>query len=94
MLPVTHGDDFTKLHLLLYTVLLSASTLLPFAVGMAGWIYLVSAVVLDTIFLSYSVRLLRAYTDALAKRTFAFSILYLSLLFAALLIDHYAPLVL
>ena len=94
MLPVTHGDAFTKLHLLLYTLLLSAATLLPFAVGMAGWIYFLSAVVLDGVFLYYAVKLLRHYSDALAKRTFAFSILYLSLLFAALLVDHYAPLVL
>lgn len=94
MLPVTHGDAFTKLHLLLYTLLLSAASLLPFAVGMAGWIYLLTAVVLNGLFLFYAVMLLRDYSDALAKRTFAFSILYLSLLFAALLIDHYAPLVL
>ena len=92
MLPVTHGDAFTKLHLLLYTLLLTACTLLPFAVGMAGWIYLLSAVVLDAVFLSYAIRLLRAYSDALARRTFAYSILYLSALFAALLVDHYAPL--
>ena len=94
MLPVTHGDAFTKLHLLLYTFLLCAATLLPFAVGMASWIYLASALVLDAFFLYYAFKLLRKYSDALAKRTFAFSILYLSLLFAALLIDHYAPLVL
>ncbi len=94
MLPVTHGDAFTKLHLLLYTLLLSAATLLPFAVGMAGWIYLLAAVVLNGFFLFYAVKLLRHYSDRLARRTFSFSILYLSLLFAALLIDHYAPLVL
>ena len=94
MLPVTHGDAFTKLHLLLYTLLLTASTLLPFAVGMAGWIYFISAVVLNGFFLYFAVKLLRDYSDTLARRTFAFSILYLSLLFAALLIDHYAPLVL
>lgn len=94
MLPVTHGDAFTKLHLLLYTLLLSAATLLPFAVGMAGWIYLLAAVVLNGFFVFYAVKLLRHYSDRLARRTFSFSILYLSLLFAALLIDHYAPLVL
>ena len=92
MLPVTHGDAFTKLHLLLYTFLLSAATLLPFAVGMASWIYLLSAVVLNGFFIFYAVKLMRDYSDALARRTFAFSILYLSLLFAALLVDHYAPL--
>ena len=94
MLPVTHGDAFTKLHLLLYTVLLSAATLLPFAVGMSGWIYLVSVLVLDGYFLYFAIKLFRNYSDALSKRTFGFSILYLSLLFAALLIDHYSPLVL
>lgn len=94
MLPVTHGDAFTKLHLLLYTLLLTAATLLPFAVGMSGWIYLAVAAVLNGYFLYFAVRLLRAYTDALARRTFAFSILYLAVLFAALLVDHYAPLVL
>ena len=93
MLPVTHGDEFTKLHLLLYTVLLSASTLLPFAVGMSGWIYLSVVLLLDGVFLYFAVKLMRAYSDALARRTFSFSILYLSLLFAALLIDHYSPLV-
>ena len=94
MLPVTHGDAFTKLHLLLYTLLLAAATLLPFAVGMSSWIYLISAIVLNAVFLYYAVKLLRDYSDALARRTFSFSILYLSLLFAALLFDHYAPLAL
>jgi protoheme IX farnesyltransferase len=94
MLPVTHGDEFTKLHLLLYTVLLAAVTLLPFAVGMSGWIYLVSVLVLNGYFLYFAIKLNFHYSDALAKRTFAFSILYLSLLFAVLLIDHYSALVL
>ena len=94
MLPVTHGDAFTKLHLLLYTMLLAAATLLPFAVGMSGWIYLVSVLVLNGYFLYFAIKLYLDYSDALARRTFAFSILYLSLLFAALLIDHYAVLVL
>jgi protoheme IX farnesyltransferase len=93
MLPVTHGDQFTKLHLLLYTLMLTAATLLPFVVGMAAWIYLVSAVVLNAVFIWFAIQLYRRYTDALAKKTFNFSILYLALLFAALLIDHYAPLV-
>ncbi|MBL8516296.1 MAG: protoheme IX farnesyltransferase [Betaproteobacteria bacterium] len=92
MLPVTHGEAFTRLHLLLYTVMLTAATLLPFAVGMSGWIYLVAVVALDAVFLHYAVKLYRAYNDALARRTFSYSILYLSLLFAALLLDHYAPL--
>jgi heme o synthase len=94
MLPVTHGDNFTKLHLLLYTIMLIATTLLPFAVGMSGWIYLVSVMLLNAYFLYLAIKLFRAYTDALSRKTFAYSILYLSLLFAALLIDHYAPLVL
>jgi len=94
MLPVTHGDSFTKLHLLLYTLLLVASTLLPFVVGMSGWIYLASVTILNVIFLYYAVELFRRYTDSMARRTFSYSILYLSLLFAALLADHYAPLVL
>jgi heme o synthase len=92
MLPVTHGDTFTKLHLLLYTFMLVATTLLPFAVGMSGWFYLVSAMLLNVYFLYLAFKLKREYSDALARKTFAYSILYLSLLFAALLIDHYAPL--
>ncbi|MEO8101428.1 MAG: heme o synthase [Betaproteobacteria bacterium] len=94
MLPVTHGDAFTKLHLLLYTVLLAATTMLPFAVGMSGWIYLVAVLILNGYFLNYAIRLYRDYSDALARKTFAFSILYLSLLFAALLLDHYSALIL
>lgn len=94
MLPVTHGDAFTKLHLLLYTFLLAASTLLPFAVGMSGWIYLVTVLLLNARFIFLAVKLHQHYSDALARKTFSFSILYLSILFAALLIDHYAPLVL
>jgi protoheme IX farnesyltransferase len=93
MLPVTHGDQFTKLHLLLYTFMLTAATLLPFVVGMAAWFYLFSTVILNAVFIWFAVQLYRRYTDALAKKTFNFSILYLALLFAALLIDHYAPLV-
>jgi protoheme IX farnesyltransferase len=93
MLPVTHGDAFTKLHLLLYTLLLVASTLLPFVVGMSGWIYFVSVSALNAVFLYLAVQMYRRYSDALARRTFSYSILYLSLLFAALLVDHYSPLV-
>jgi heme o synthase len=92
MLPVTHGDDFTKLHVLFYTLILTAVTLLPFAIGMSGKIYLFSALILDGVFLYYAVQILRNYSDALSKTTFKFSILYLSLLFAALLVDHYFPL--
>src|SRR5450631_482430 len=89
MLPVTHGEAFTRLHLLLYTLLLVAATLLPFAVGMSGWIYLAAVFVLDAIFLCYSVKLYRHYSDALARRTFAYSIFYLAMVFAALMVDHY-----
>jgi protoheme IX farnesyltransferase len=89
MLPVTHGAKFTRLHLLLYTIILFGCTLLPFATGMSGWPYLVAAVVLGVWFLVYAVRIYRNYSDLLAKSTFRFSILYLSLLFAALLFDHY-----
>jgi heme o synthase len=93
MLPVTHGEAFTRLHLLLYTFMLVAATLLPFAVGMSGWIYFVSALLLDGVFLYFALKLYRSYSDALARKTFSYSILYLSLLFAALLADHYAPLI-
>ncbi len=89
MLPVTHGSDFTRLNVLLYTLVLFAATLLPFITGMSGWPYLVAATVLGLMFIGYGVRLWRSYSDALARRTFRFSILYLALLFAALLIDHY-----
>ncbi|SFZ75637.1 heme o synthase [Chitinimonas taiwanensis] len=89
MLPVTHGEAFTRLHVLLYTLILTAVTLLPVATGMAGWIYLVSALVLDLLFLGYAWQIWRKYSDALARSAFRYSILYLSLLFAALLVDHY-----
>ncbi len=92
MLPVTHGAAFTRLHVLLYTFLLFACTLLPYAYGSSRTIYLVSAVVLGGVFLFYAFKLWRNYSDALARTTFRYSILYLSLLFAALLVDHYVPL--
>jgi heme o synthase len=89
MLPVTHGDRFTRLHVLLYTVILVAVTLLPFSTRMSGLVYLAAAAGLGGLFLIYAVRICVAYSDELAKRTFRYSILYLSLLFAALLVDHY-----
>jgi len=89
MLPITHGPEFTRLQVLLYTLVLFAATLLPFTYRMSGWIYLVCAVLLGAVFIGYAWRLWRDYSDALARRTFRFSILYLSLLFSALLIDHY-----
>jgi protoheme IX farnesyltransferase len=89
MLPVTHGERFTLLHILLYTLVLIAATILPFIYKMSGYFYLASALVLGGMFLAYAIALFRNYSDDLAKRTFRFSIIYLSLLFAALLIDHY-----
>ena len=89
MLPVTHGDKFTKLHVLLYTVILVAVTLLPFATRMSGILYVVAAVALDAVFLYYAVRIYRHYSDQVARTTFRYSILYLMLLFSALLLDHW-----
>ncbi len=91
MLPVTHGNLYTRLHVLLYTLILFACTLLPFIDGMSGFPYLAAAVVLGGIFLGYAIRLYLRYSDALARKTFRFSIVYLASLFAALLIDHYLP---
>jgi protoheme IX farnesyltransferase len=91
MLPVTHGEAYTRLHLLLYTFLLTAATLLPFATGMAGWFYLGVALVLDAAFLGYAIAIWHRYSDALARRTFGFSIFYLAMLFAGLMVDHYLP---
>ena len=89
MLPVTHGNEFTRLQILLYTFMLLASCLLPFVYGMSGWLYLVSALVLSGWFCVYGWRLWRSYSDELARATFKFSLVHLSALFAALLIDHY-----
>jgi protoheme IX farnesyltransferase len=89
MLPVTHGNDYTRLQILLYTFVLLAATLLPFLAGMSSWLYLASALVLGGIFCAYGWQLWRDYSDALARRTFWYSIWYLALLFAALLLDHY-----
>ncbi len=89
MLPVTHGDKFTRLHVLLYTVILAAVSLMPFVTRMSGAIYLSVAVVLDAVFLWYAVRIYVDYSDRLARRTFRYSIAYLTALFAALLVDHY-----
>jgi protoheme IX farnesyltransferase len=89
MLPITHGLEFTRFHVWLYTIALVATTTLPFAVQMSGLIYLVSALLLGGVFLWYAWQIYRHYNDLLARKTFTFSILYLSLLFAALLVDHY-----
>ena len=89
MLPVTHGDKFTRLHVLLYTLILCAVTLMPYATKMSGLIYLVSAVILGAVFLYYAVKIYLDYSDQLARKTFRFSIFYLTVLFSALLVDHY-----
>jgi len=89
MLPVTHGEKFTLLHIILYTIILAIVTLMPFSVGMSGLIYLFFATILNAIFLYYVVVLYRNYSDKLSKKVFNYSILYLSLIFAAFLVDHY-----
>jgi heme o synthase len=89
MLPVTHGNAFTRLQILLYTVVLFAACLMPFVFQMSGWFYLLVATVLSLMFCYYGWALWRAYSDALARKTFRFSLIHLSLLFAAFLIDHY-----
>jgi protoheme IX farnesyltransferase len=89
MLPVTHGPQYTRLMIVLYTTALFAATLLPYAVRMSGGLYLAAAVVLGAMFLERTVRLYRRYSDALARRTFRFSIAYLAALFCALLVDHF-----
>lgn len=89
MLPVTHGSEFTRLQIVLYTLILFAACLLPFIYGFSSWLYLVVAVVLSVGFCWYALRLYRNYSDALARETFRFSLIHLSVLFAALLLDHY-----
>jgi protoheme IX farnesyltransferase len=92
MLPVTHGVDYTKMQILLYTVLLLTVTLLPFLVQMSGVVYLAGALTLGILFVGHALRLYRSKGDDHAMKTFAFSIFYLSLLFGFLLLDHYARL--
>ncbi|MEY3832170.1 MAG: hypothetical protein RJA82_1118 [Pseudomonadota bacterium] len=89
MLPVTHGEKFTLLNILLYTLILLAASILPYIYGMSGIFYLVSAIILSGIFIYYAIRLYQNYSDQLARKTFKYSISYLALLFAAILIDHY-----
>jgi len=89
MLPVTHGSEFTRLQILLYTFVLFAACLLPFVYGMSHWLYLLVAAGLGVGFCLYAWRLWREYSDALARKTFRFSLIHLSALFAALLLDHY-----
>lgn len=92
MLPVVYGVEFTRLHILLYTIILLLVTLLPFITHMSNLLYLISAVILGGLFLGYAVRLMYRPTAQLPMKTFGFSITYLSLLFAMLLVDHYVPL--
>ncbi|MGH8667609.1 MAG: UbiA family prenyltransferase, partial [Burkholderiales bacterium] len=89
MLPVTHGKPYTRLQVLLYTLILLAVSLLPYAIRMSGLPYLAAALILGGIFMAYAVRIYVAYSDALAQKTFRYSIVYLAALFAALLVDHY-----
>jgi len=92
MLPVTHGKQFTRLHILLYSIVLFAASLLPFVIRMSGAAYLAAAVALSGLFVCYAWRLYREYSDELARKLFRYSIVYLSLLFAALLLDHWIAL--
>jgi protoheme IX farnesyltransferase len=89
MLPVTHGNEFTRLQVLLYTFILFAACLMPFIYGMSGWLYLVVAFGVSIGFTGHAFALWRNYSDALARKTFRFSLIHLSVLFAALLVDHY-----
>ena len=89
MLPVTHGNEFTRLQVFLYTIMLFPFCLMPFVYGMSSWLYLAVAVGVSLGFMGYAFALWRNYSDALARKTFRFSLIHLSALFAALLIDHY-----
>ena len=89
MLPNTHGEKYTLLHIVLYTLIMLAASLLPYVYGMSGLLYMLTALIIGLIFLYYTIRLYYQYSDYLAKKTFRYSIWYLSLLFAVLLIDHY-----
>ena len=89
MLPVTHGNEFTRLQVFLYTLVLFAACLMPFVYGMSSWLYLIAAIILSAGFSLYGFLLWRKYSDALARKTFRFSLIHLSALFTALLVDHY-----
>jgi len=91
MLPVTHGVEFTRLQVLLYTIIMVAVTLLPFATGMSGIVYLGGVLILNAIFLYYAIKMQSGKDETIPIKTFAYSIVYLMLLFALLLIDHYLP---
>jgi protoheme IX farnesyltransferase len=89
MLPVTHGKEYTRVQVLLYTLILFAVSLLPFAIRMSGWLYFVAALALGAVYVAYAVRIVTRYSDRLARSAFRYSIVYLAALFAALLVDHY-----
>lgn len=89
MLPVTHGNEYTRLQILLYTLILFAACLMPFIYRMSGWLYLLAAIAVSVGFCGYAYALWRRYSDQLARKTFRFSLIHLSVLFAALLVDHY-----
>ena len=89
MLPVTHGKRYTRLQVLLYTIILFGVSLLPYVIRMSGAVYLVAALALGGVFIGYALRIYTRYSDALAQKTFRYSIAYLAFLFAALLADHY-----
>ena len=89
MLPVTHGVDYTRLQILLYTILLSVVTFLPYLTGMSGLIYMGSTLLLNIVFLYFAILMMRVKDNKTAMRTFWYSIVYITLLFAALLLDHY-----
>jgi protoheme IX farnesyltransferase len=89
MLPVTHGERYTRLSILVYAIILAVICLMPFATGQSGWVYLLCALLLNGVFVVYAARLYAAYSDQLARRMFRYSITYLFLMFVALLVDHY-----
>jgi protoheme IX farnesyltransferase len=94
MLPVTHGVPFTRLQILLYTIMLLVVSVLPFATHMSGVFYLVGALLLGSGFLWYAIQLLKGADESIAMKTFGYSIWYLMAIFAILLVDHYLPLLL
>jgi protoheme IX farnesyltransferase len=89
MLPVTHGSDYTRLQILLYTILLFLVTLLPYLTGMSGMIYLIATLILNIVFLYYVIMMMRVKDNKTAMKTFWYSIVYITMIFAALLLDHY-----
>ncbi|MEE9451734.1 MAG: heme o synthase, partial [Gammaproteobacteria bacterium] len=89
MLPVTHGIQYTKLHILLYTILLTVVTTLPYVISMSGWLYLLGASALNARFLYWAIKLLKSKQAQFAMQAFRYSITYLMLLFLLLLLDHY-----